>query len=90
MAGGKYNGNKFSPNWGDQEYDYPLRPSFGPYANSLETPADHRSPHNILNSLHYDCLRAIFESLLVKDLCTLISTCKHFKRIAYDVFLAQA
>lgn len=55
---------------------------------SLETPPDQQSPHNILNALNDDCLRVIFEHerIAVEDLCTLTSTCQRFKCIADDVF----
>lgn len=56
-------------------------------ADSLESPPDQQSPRNILNCLHDDCLRAIFESncLSLADLCSVGSVCSHFNAIAKQV-----
>lgn len=42
------------------------------------------SPSHILNALDDDCLREIFERLILLDLCNVVNVCTRFSRLAKD------
>lgn len=80
-------GYQLAVSWGGDVYDHRAR-SFGCFADSLKTPPDQQSVHNILNALDDDCLRTVFEhdQLGVDGLCTITSVCQRFERLGGEIF----